>query len=298
MLNFWPAWRERGWTPIDSAAYREVWYRFGGSVATHPDFVERLSGLAGIPVRYFGWWQNQSLVAAVPTWGRHLALSKVVLKQSGQRRLFDLGNAEVILPIAPDVAVPMRWCLNYVADLQHKRITTLKPQKEQLAFARAPEHYKGRYRYNLRRDLRILQEAGGSIQPLVDFTYAERAAMYSDLFQKRWGFEVPGRSHMVEVFELLQAYMAGSVVFMAEQPVAIQLLYRVEAPEWISVEYINGGVDPQFNKYSPGSVLTWVNTQAAWEQARNAGKALRYSFGRDDREYKKQWCHSVPVWQV
>ncbi|CAM5401977.1 hypothetical protein SSTU70S_03673 [Stutzerimonas stutzeri] len=37
--------RERGWTPIDAAAYAEAWQRFGGSVATHPAG-GRLAGLA------------------------------------------------------------------------------------------------------------------------------------------------------------------------------------------------------------------------------------------------------------
>ena len=49
---------------------------------------------------------------------------------------------------------------------------------------------------------------------------------------------------------------------------------------------------------SLGSVLSYLNTQAAWEDARALGKPLRYSFGRADREYKDRWCHSSPVFQV
>jgi hypothetical protein len=58
MLSHWRAWRERGWTEIDAATYAAAWSRFGGSVATHPQVVERLAGLAAIPVRYLGWQQN------------------------------------------------------------------------------------------------------------------------------------------------------------------------------------------------------------------------------------------------
>jgi len=92
--------------------------------------------------------------------------------------------------------------------------------------------------------------------------------------------------------------MTGSVLLRHEQPIAIQILYRVEAPGWISLEYINGGVDPQSSALSPGSVLSFVNTQAAWEDARARGKPLRYSFGRADREYKDRWCHRVPAYQI
>jgi hypothetical protein len=45
-------------------------------------------------------------------------------------------------------------------------------------------------------------------------------------------------------------------------------------------------------------VLSFLNTQSAWEEARVLGKPLRFSFGRADREYKDRWCNPVPVFQV
>src|SRR5690606_29668027 len=108
MLQFLQRWRERGWRAIDACTYAEVWQRYGGSVATHPVVVERLARLSDIPVRYLAWEHQGELVAALPCWGRHLALSKDVLKKTGKRGLFDLGNAEIILPVAEQVGVPVR----------------------------------------------------------------------------------------------------------------------------------------------------------------------------------------------
>src|SRR5690606_27219024 len=272
MLQFFQRWRERGWRTIDASAYAEVWQRYGGSVATHPEVVERLARLAGIPVRYLAWeWQSE-LVAAVPCWGRHLALSKDVLKKTGKRGLFDLGNAEIILPAAGQVGVPVRQRMRYVSELNAGAISTLREQPEGLALAREPEQYSKKFRYNQRREQRLLEEAGGVLRPMLDFSPAEQAAMYADLFQRRWNFEAPGKAHLHEVFELLREFMTGSVVFLDEQPIAIQVLYRVEAPKWVSIEYINGGVDPQQRDFSPGSVLSFVNTQTAWAEARALGK--------------------------
>ena len=109
---------------------------------------------------------------------------------------------------------------------------------------------------------------------------------------------MPGKAGLVEVFTLLREFMTGSVVVLESAPVAIQILYRVEAPQWVSLEYVNGGVDPQSREFSPGSVLSFVNTQQAWADAQALGKTLRYSFGRADREYKDRWCHTVPVYKV
>jgi hypothetical protein len=298
MLRALRAWRERGWTAIDSKAYSDAWARFGGSVATHPQVIERLADLADIPVRYLGWEHDGELVAALPCWGQHLALSKDVLKRAGKRGLFDLGNAEVILPVAAGARVQVRQRMRYVSELNVEQVRGLKPLPQGLALARAPEDYSKKFRYNQRREQRLLEEAGGRLIPMAQLSAVEQAAIYADLFQRRWGFEVPGKARMVEVFTLLREFMTGSVLLLDDAPVAIQILYRVEAPQWVSLEYINGGVDPQSRDFSPGSVLSFVNTQDAWEHARALGKPLRYSFGRADREYKGRWCHTVPAYQV
>ncbi|MFP6849776.1 MAG: GNAT family N-acetyltransferase [Pseudomonas sp.] len=298
MFNHLRVWRERGWTPIDAATYAKAWQRFGGSVATHPQVVERLAGLAGLPVRYLGWFEQGELRAALPAWGRYLALAKDVLKQQGKRGLFDLGNAEIILPIAATTQVPLRHRVRYLSPLNAERIVTLREQPEGLALAREPEEYSKKFRYNQRREQRLLEEAGGVIRPMLELSSAEQALIYADLFQRRWGFEATGKEHLAEVFALLREFMTGSLIYLNDQPVAIQVLYRVEAPQWVSVEYINGGVDPQNREFSPGSVLSFINTQTAWTEARALGKPLRYSFGRADREYKDRWCNRVPVYQV
>jgi hypothetical protein len=133
---------------------------------------------------------------------------------------------------------------------------------------------------------------------MLELTPAEQASIYADLFQRRWGFEATGKAHLAEVFTLLREFMTGSLIYLNDLPVAIQVLYQVQAPEWVSLEYINGGVDPQNREFSPGSVLSFINTQDAWAAARALGKPLRYSFGRADREYKDRWCHTVPVFQI
>lgn len=298
MLNAWRWWREREWSEIDAHEYTRLWETYGGSVATHPAIVERLSRLAELPVRYLGYRQAGELVAGIPCWGRHLALSRDMLKRQRKRGLFDLGNAEIILPAAAGVRAPLRQRARYVSALNETAFSTLRPQAESLAMARAPEDYSKKFRYNQRRELRLLEEAGGQVRPVTDFGPAELAHMYAALFQARWGVAAPGGERLSEVFELLRDFMTGSVIFLESAPAAIQVLYRVDSPEWVCVEYVNGGVDPKSRTFSPGSVLSFLNTQHEWDRARLLGKTLRYSFGRGDREYKDRWCHLVPVFEA
>jgi hypothetical protein len=298
MLNWLRSFRERGWQEIDAVRYVQIWQRFGGSVATHPLVVEQLAELAGIPVRYLGWQVDDEWQAAIPTWGRHLALDKRVLKQHGKKGLFDLGNAEVILPVAPEARISLRHRARYLSAMHTQNIVTAKPQTEQLALARAPEDFSSKFRYNQRRERRLAEAAGGELRWASNFSPAEFAALYLELFQRRWGFAATGAAHMAEVFTRLQALLSGAALFINGSPVAVQTLYRAESPGWLSVEYINGGVDPQSRDFSPGSILSYANTQSAWEAARALGKPLRYSFGRADRDYKMLWCHANPVLQT
>ena len=260
--------------------------------------VERLSGLAGIPVRYLGYFVGGEIQAAIPTWGRYLALSRKVLKSKGQRELFDLGNAEIILPAAVDARAPLRHEVSYISELNRVAFPGLRLQKEQLAMARAPEELSKKFRYNQRRELRLFEEAGGTVRSVGEFAPDDFAAIYTELFERRWGFPVPGKGHLSEVFALLRELLQGSLLMLDGVPTAVQVLYRVESPNWLSYEYINGGVDPRAQHLSPGSVLSFINTQAAWSDARQQGKALRYSFGRADREYKDRWCSRVAAFRT
>ena len=144
----------------------------------------------------------------------------------------------------------------------------------------------------------LFEERGGMAQPIQSCSPEELASTYRRLFELRWGFATPAGTALEQVFSLLHPYMTGSLLRMDGLPIAIQILYRVEAPEWISVEYINGGVDPAFQNLSPGSVLTFINTQAALQDASQRHKPLRYSFGRADRDYKMRWCRAVPVFRT
>lgn len=299
MLNRLGFFREQGWIEIAPAAYAEIWQRYGGSVATHPAFVESLSGVAGIPVRYLAWRQDGGPAAAIPVWGRYLAMSNSALKAMGRKGIFDLGNTEIVLPVAPDAkGIPLRHVAHYLSARHETQFSGLRRQKEELAILKAADAFSSKFRYNQRRQLRLFTEAGGVVRPVGEFPPAELAAIYVDLFEQRWENTAPGATAMAEVFSLLREWMTGSVLFLRDAPVAVQVLYRVESPQWISIEYINGGVAPQAREFSPGSVLTYVNVEAAREDAATLGKSLRYSFGRVGRDYKKMWCAAEPVFEV
>ncbi|HAN52253.1 MAG TPA: GNAT family N-acetyltransferase, partial [Pseudomonas sp.] len=101
-----------------------------------------------------------------------------------------------------------------------------------------------------------------------------------------------------KVLRRLLVVLRGSLRMLDGCPVALQGLYSGESVGWIRYEYINGGVDPRGHHLIPGSVLSLINTLAAWDVARHRGKALRYSFDRADRDYKHRWCNRVAAFRT
>jgi hypothetical protein len=201
VLTLLRAWRERGWTPIDAASYAQAWQQYGGSVATHPLVVERLAGLAAIPVRYLGWFAGDRVLAAIPCWGPYLALSKEVLKKRGQRGLFDLGNAE---------SHPADRCRGLCTGTPAHaiRLRAERRTHQHAAAAAAGPGAGAPTRGDSARSSATTSAANcvcskkraGSIRSMLDFSPSEQAAIYADLFERRWGFAARGAAHLSEVF--------------------------------------------------------------------------------------------------
>lgn len=294
-------WRSRGWEQVGPEVYAQAAQQFGTSFITHPDVVRTTSTIADMPLIYYARYEQGALVGAIPTWGKWLAGSKRALQKAGKRRLLDTGNPELILPLSPAVEFTIRFRADLVSGLHRQNIRGLVPMAgTQLCLAKT--HHNGelskKFKYNQRRGLRQLQEAGGRVVALQQVSSADLAAIYSELFQKRWHRLPKGHASLAVMIESLRHLLFGHLLELDGKPIAVQLVFLVESRQQVSAEYINGGVDPDYRNHSPGSLLSFINTSAAEELSRQAGKPLRYSFGKADAEYKNLWCNKTTVYRL
>ncbi len=303
------AWKERHWQEATSEEYLNAYNLYGGSVFTHPEIIQAVSEITSMPLRYMSLRQHGDLVAIVPLWGKYIAGHKTALKKAGKRRALDTGNPEVILPVKPGSMFHLPFKVDFLSNLHNQNagtraFTNLKNSKAQsISLARpytpGQEHaLSKKFKYNRRRELRLFEEAGGEIRSVTEMDTAEFVETYIRLFKARWGFEIKGQENLQAFLERIRPHLFGHTAMINNQTIAIQLILMTESPEWISAEYINGGVDPEYNKYSPGSILSYINTQALYQDAENKDKQLRFSFGKSDREYKDLWCYRTPVFSI
>ena len=286
------------WQQVDKQVYAAAYDQFGGSLLSHPLVIDTMSQMAEINTTYFARYDGDQLLGALPTWGKYLAGDKRYLKKIGARSIFDTGNAEMILPLKSTQIFSVKgFSGQFISELHQECLPEATLQKETLSLTRSFTNgdFSSKFRYNRRRELKKFQEDGGEIVPFDQLDSHDLAAIYTELFWLRWGKQPKGHARLEEFLSAIRPLVHGHLLTKDNIPVAIQLIFIACNGARVSAEYINGGVDPQFKKYSPGSILSFLNIQYAEQLAVASDVPLRFSFGITDNAYKNIWCDPHPL---
>lgn len=293
----------RVWKTISPRDYQLAFDRFGGSFAVHPRVVDLLASLAERPVRYAGLRRGGEIVAAAPLWGEHIVATKLALASHGASHLLDVGDSEVVLPVAEGASIELPFKADMISGLHAGSIAGLERETDFVmtlakGLQAGDRRLSGKSQARRRRETRRLEKIGGRFTPIGAFSPREAAAIYTGLFEKRWGFPPLGKELLTTVLSELSDLLCGDVLLIGDRPAAIELVYRSVTPRWLLASGVNRGVDPEFRDYSPGSVLLFHNIQRLEEEACAAGKTLRFSFGRNDADYKEMWSFEAPAYRL
>ena len=288
------------WQEVDASVYETAYQQYGGSFLTHPLTVKALSNMVNTPIRYFAQYEEATLIGAIPTWGKYIVGDKRFLKKINKRREVDTGNAEVILPLCLEHTFSLEVKTQFLSERHAENILNRQPQAETLSFANAFNQggYSKKFRYNRRRELKLFKQAEGEVISFEQLSTEQIAQEYCLLFEKRWEKKAKGHERLAEFLNQVQPLLKGHLLRLEDKSIAIQLIFVAETQPLVSAEYINGGVDLTYKKYSPGSILSFLNIQMVEKIADDHNKPFRYSFGITDNAYKDSWCKAHPVYQV
>ncbi|MBV1875614.1 MAG: antimicrobial resistance protein Mig-14 [Cycloclasticus sp.] len=298
MRSFFQNRRMQGWIEVDQAVYASAYEKFDGSVLSHPMVLNAIEEIVELPIQYFAYEKGGVIQASIPVWKKWIAGSKEGLKKMSRKGMVDFGNAELILPMSSEVKLDLPVSAGNLSSLHHENIRNLKKESIDICLAKPHGFFSKKFRYNRKRELRLLEEQGASVRTIDHLSNEDISQTYIRLFELRWGFKPMGYGRLKSLLEYLRPLLFGSLIEIDGVAIALQLIYKVENASHLSMEYINGGVDSGYKALSPGSVLTYLNTQDAWALSDDLGKPLRYSFGHADNEYKDRWCSRSPVYSV
>jgi ubiquinone/menaquinone biosynthesis C-methylase UbiE len=298
------------WTRISAIEYSLIFERFGGSFPVHPRVVILLGELARRPVRYMGLLRNGSFVAAVPLWGRHIVATASALAAYDASHLMDLGESEIVLPISHDVSTHIPFEANMVSNLHRDNIHNLEPDwrlGEELepnsSFAIARTAKSGddvRTSHVRHRELRRFEDIGGRFVSSRDISPDELVNIYITLYRRRKGEQAPilGEQNLHLVISELKDMINGDLLFMKDRPVCMELLFKHQTSTFLFVNGVQRVSDPDFNRYSIGTILTYHNIDMFIREAEKLGKRLRYGFGWKDPPDKALWTVAEPIYKV
>ena len=291
------------WATISAEDYGHAFERFGGSFPVHPRVVALVELLAKRPVRYAGLTHKGEIVAAVPLWGKHVVATKLALDFYRKSRVIDVGDAEVVLPVAENVRINMPFMAPMISDLHASNISNVKLEEHAtLTLAkglRTGDHRQSSAsRQRRESETRRFQERGGRFRPVAELSANEAAAVYIRLHTKRWGRSPQGKDLLPTVLQELKEFLCGDVLYFNDRPVAIELLYKNETARWLFANNVQRGFDPEFRDHSVGTISLFHNIGKLEEEASLTNKTLRYNLGWNDAPYKARWTYEIPAYRL
>ena len=298
---------ENSWKTISADEYEVIFERFGGSFAVHPDVVAVVASLAKRSVRYVGLAREGRFIAAVPLWGEHIVATTLALKHYGELSLIDVGDSEVILPVADNQLIDMPFEAQMISNLHANNIANIELEiwdggdpSGSMMIAKSIEEHSGETKRRRRRETRRFLEFGGRFHPISELTVDEIIEIFAMLCKKRRGDSVilNGFDHLSTVFRELKHMMRGDILLFDDRPVAMELLYGHETPRWLFVNGVQRVSDPEFWSHSVGSILTFRNLEQLENEARVRNKILRYCHGWNDAPYKAAWAFAQPSYRL
>ncbi|CCG88105.1 hypothetical protein [Erwinia piriflorinigrans] len=292
-----------GWKKGTEDDYSLCYSLYGGSFITHPDVLLFLQNrLKCKPTYYVKRDKDDNLLGGFCTWNNSFAATGSEAQKSGID-FYPLNRDEIILPLHSDLktSLPVRSKILSSLNCDKIRNATLRFNSQRaicLAKGCGEDGYSASTKSSRRRELKRFLNAGGQYLDQSRFSPEELTNIHCGLYEKRWGHMPGNKKEILDMLMTLREMFFGYVLLLDGKPCAFQLITKAESPEWICFDYVNGGYDRLQDSFCPGTIVTWLNVNSAYDLCSSQGKTMRYSFGKPTADYKDRWCYRSPLGRV
>lgn len=285
-----------GWVPCNYDVYAAAYYKFSGSVNMHPDMVMFFMNQGRMKFQFWHYCQNGITTAAYFT---------VDNKNIGLNvwREYPVSFDEIMLPVAAEQKIWLPEKTNRLSsDNRANIINSAFIYRTKRQVCRVKDSFSAKTTKKRNSELRKFLSQGGESYRLADISAGEIAQLYVHLFKLRFADRVRcyDRQKIFELLSSVRHMIFGNVMFFAGVPCAIDLVLAASSENMIYFDVPNGGVDPQFSQYSPGSLLMWSNISDARRICAIQNKKMAFSIGMYEKnwEYKLRWSEATKTGKV
>ncbi len=290
-----------GWQLGTEADYRTSHALYGSSTITHPNilnFIHR--DIECDPHYYIKKNADNELLGAFCTWGTDYLAGDSLAARTLPLERYAIARDELILPVSPALRSLMPFKTKSLSSLHADNFYNLSfrfNSGRTICLAKGCDAggFSTKTTKRRNKELKDFLNKGGEIRDQASWCAEELATLYFDLFEIRRGQRPSDFATLVAMMTALREHFFGHVLLLNGKPCAFQLITMAESPEWISFDYINGGMDTSLHALCLGTIVTWLNVNAAFALCASKGKAMRYSFGKPTAAYKDRWCLRAPL---
>ncbi|QIU92186.1 transcriptional regulator [Yokenella regensburgei] len=283
-----------GWEECSFGDYEKSCVEYGYNCESAPEFFSFMMR-HGAPLKFFSYRKNGETLASVCVDNGWLANDRKNKNRS--INYLHVPTTSILIPVNPNIhskiIIPFKSkCLH---PLQNNRFLNTSYKifsKRTSAIAKDINHDFSKKTISTReREVRKFVSSGGSFKPISQIDGDWLFDIYNELYHARRNKFVPNQDVNKAFFREFINNFKGVVMFMDDEPIAMQLLMSVNNKAGLFVDYINIGYKQDTAVNSLGTILMWKNLSVLNAESIECGKKLYYSYGFMAGEYKARWCN-------
>ena len=283
-----------GWQRSDLKTYSESWHQLGGSFCTHPEVISWLSKKQGLQITYLKKKTRD---------GGCSGLYYVNQSFSVYTDCYPFIFEDILLPLHAEhkPLIPIRTSRLSPLNEGGVRNSAYFPwAKRKICYVRT--HFSKNTLRKRKGESNKFLRAGGQVISISELSNSQVCEAYIRLFNLRWNNEKRcySAAALLEVLAHFRSFLFGHALIMDGKIIAIDLIFKSASERWIYFDDVNGGYDPQYSQWRPGSVLLWENICAARHLSDEENKRMIFSLGVYEKEweYKNLWCDALPLGRI
>ena len=262
----------------------------------HPEVISFFSSLGNQDVEYYHKEIKGVYIAAYALFYN----GRVGVEQW---KKFPISYDEIMIPVAKEAKMMFPEKTNgmsYFNRWNFKNVNFNVLRKKNNCFAK--RKYSAKTEKKRRNEYNRFLRAGGRCCQINQFKPEELADFYIFLFKSRFNenIECYSKENLISIITAMYKMLFGHILFIENEPCAIDLIFMGESEKIIYFDLPNGGVNMKYSDLSPGSVLMWKNICSAREYCEKSGKDMRFSMGSigKDWNYKLRWADAHATGKV
>lgn len=285
-----------GWEPCSYDVYAETYQRFGGSINMHPDIVAFFIKKGESRFSFWQYRKDGEVKAA------YFVVNDDVIGLNVWRE-YPISFDEVLFPISSEQRVWLPNRTNRLSSRHRQNVcNSIFFHTTKRKICRVKASFSGKTIKKRNGELKKFMDMGGKCYRLSDMSPKDIAELYVRLFKLRFADSVRCYDE-VRIADLLSSVphlVFGNVLFHAETPCAIDLMFGASSNSMVYFDVPNGGVDPRYAAFSPGSMLMWSNISDARKLCANEKKEMIFSIGLYEKEwsYKLRWAEAISTGKI